>query len=882
MKKKTLLPPRWADRLLSWFCKNEVLENIQGDLYEMHQQRVSKLGRRKADLLFVQDVLTILRPRLIKSLEGGDHPDRYGIFRNHLASSARSIKRSALFSGINVVGLAISMSVGLLMIVLLSELHSFDRFHEKKDRIYRVATSRNALFKGEADYYASAPHYIADQIEAQIPSVEQVLVLDRGFTADLKTTDKGIAVRGYYATSTFFDVLSFKLRKGNPHTALLNPGAILLTETAAKKLFGDSDPMGKTVAVEGNQDFRVGMITGIIEDPPINSHLHFEALVSMSTMDNSLVYARRNLKNNPGNYAQSYVYLVLKEGADVAAIESMMATMMADQNARSAPNTLSLQPMHEFITRDAGYQPGPTFSKRKVDMMIGLTLIVLVSACFNYTNLSLVRALRRSREISIRKITGATRFQIFSQFITEAVLLSLVALIVGVGMFFIIRPGFLNLPNLTGGNRIMFLLDVSPIQLWYFFLFATAVGCIAGFFPALVLSKMRSSVLFNDAGKIKIVSGVRLRQILTTCQIALSIGLIMCAVIVRKQYNYVLNYDLGYNTENIVNINIHGNYINLLENEYAQLSEVVETSGSSVILGTRTLRPAEATSEDKHDTVMFSCNYIDSKYLDMHGFELIAGTGFKVPPKEGEIDSHIIVNERFLKALGLGTPEEAIGKYVWYFGEEKLKVKGVAKDFISMSLDAEAPEAFGFLNRAAEEHAVLGVKIVSDNLLATMQELEKRYRKIDPVHPFEATFYDDQIARTYEESKATYTIVSFLAILAISISTLGLLGIAVFTMETRMKEISIRKVLGAGLKNLILLLSRSFLIMIVTASMIAIPATLYIANDVILSKFLYRTNVGVIEMFSGLLIVLLIGAVTVAWQVRTAAVQNPADLLRDE
>ena len=300
MKTNQSLPPKWADRLLSWFCKEEVLENIQGDLHEVHQKRFNLLGRRKANLLYVRDVLSVLRPRLMKKSEGTHHLNQYGIFKNYLKTSVRSIKRNALFSGINVVGLAISMSVGILMIVLLSELHSFDDFNEKKDRIYRVTTSRKALFQGESEFYASAPHYIADQIEAQVSSVEQVLVLDRGMTADLKTEDNGIAVRGYYATASFFDVLSFKLKKGNPQTALENPGAIVLTESAAKKLFGDSDPMDKTINVEGNPDFKVGVITGIVEDPPINSHLHFEALVSMKTLENSLVERRRNFKNNPG------------------------------------------------------------------------------------------------------------------------------------------------------------------------------------------------------------------------------------------------------------------------------------------------------------------------------------------------------------------------------------------------------------------------------------------------------------------------------------------------------------------------------------------------------------------------------------------------------
>lgn len=875
------LPPKWADRILSWFCKEEVLENIQGDLHEVYQKRLHSLGRRKANMLYFRDVLTVLRPRLVRKTEGTHRLNQYGIFKNYLKTSIRSIRHNALFSLINVAGLAVSMAVGLLMIVLLSELISFDDFHAKKDHIYRVTTSRNALFQGEADRFASAPHYIADQLEAQASGVEEVLVLDREMTADLKTGDNGIVVKGYYSTPSFFDVLSFELKQGDPNTALKDPGSIVLTQSAAKKLFGDSDPMNKTITVESNPDFRVGVITGIIEDPPINSHLDFEALVSMKTIDNSLVERRRN-RRNPGHYAQSYVYVVLKEGTKASDVDATMADMMADYNSQHAPNRLSLQPMSDFVTGEAANQPGPGFSKKKIGMMIGLTLIVLLSACFNYTNLSLVRGLRRSKEICVRKITGANRVQLFSQFTTEAVLLSLFALVVGVGLFFLIKPEFLSLSYFNSGHRAMFTLNITAVQLLYFVLFAIAVGCVAGFFPALILSKLNARALFNDATKIRIFSGVKARQVLITCQVALSIGLIMCAVMAHKQYKYVLSYDLGYDTESVVNVTTHGDYINVLENEYAAIAGVAGTSKSSVTLGTRNLVPADAMSEDMSDTIMFSCNYIDHKYLKMHGFKLIAGTGFTNDTANEGVQHNIIVNERLLKELSLGSPEQAIGKQIWYFGEEKVTIQGVVANFVSMSLDAEAPEAFGFLNRPADENAILGVKIAGGDLLTTLQAMEKTYKKIDPVHPFEASFYDDQIARTYEDSKATYTIISFLAFLAISISTLGLLGMAVFTVETRMKEISIRKVLGAGISNLALLLSRSFLAMIAIAAVIAIPGSIYIVDHLILSQFIYRAEVGLFEVLSGSLIVLAIGIITVGWQVRTATVQNPADLLRDE
>lgn len=881
MNPKNSLPPRWADRLLSLICRKEVLENIQGDLHEIYQKRLSSLGKWKANLLYVRDVLSLLRFRLIKRFERGFILNHNGIFKNNLMISIRTIRRNALFSGINVIGLALSMSMGILMIVLVSELQSFDDFHEKKDRIYRVTTSRKPLLQGEAEVFASAPHWIADQIEAQIPGVEKVLVLDREMAADLKTREKGIAVGGYYATAEFFDVLSFHLTKGNPRTMFDDPGSIVLTEGAAKKLFGDSDPIDKILTVDNNPDFKTGKVTGVVEDPPFNSHLDFDVLVSMKTKENSLDSRRRNFRKNPRLYAQSYVYLFLAEDASVENIESAIANVVAIHNTSGVPHHYSLQPMKEFITGEAGLQPGPTFAKKRIDVMLSLTVIIVLSACFNYTNLSLVRALRRSKEISVRKIAGATRFHIFSQFMTEAMLLTLVAAIVGVGIFFFIRPEFLSLRSLTSGHQPMFLLNMLPNHFFYFLLFAFAVGCIAGFFPSVILSTLKVNTLF-DAGKLKLFYAINGRQILITCQTALSIGLIMCAVIVHKQYKYILNYDLGYNTENIINVTVNGEYIDLLENEFGNMAEVVEMSRSSMILGTREMLPGDAMPEDRSDTILFSSNYIDNRYLDMFGFELIAGTGFQAPLKEGEPQHAIIVNESFLKRLGLGSPQEAIGKNIWYFDESKLEIQGVVKDFISKSLNTEAPEAFGFLNGYGNHNTILGVKVTGNDLTATINKLEVAYRKMDPIHPFEATLYDDQIAKTYDDSRATYVVVSFLALLAISISTLGLLGMAVYSIETRRREICIRKVLGAQVRNVLMLVSARFITMIIIAALIAIPIAYYIIDKMILSEFIYRTKIGLFEILSGLLIVLIIAGLSIGWQLRNAVVQNPADSLREE
>ena len=650
------------------------------------------------------------------------------MIRDHFKIAFRILKKNSLFSSINIVGLAISMSVGILMILLISELNSFDNFHEEKDNIYRVTTSRT--FAGKRKYFAASSYYIGNQIKQQVPDVANVAIVGGRMLADLKTIEKDISIEGYYASSSFFDVFSFKLIKGNPQTALKNPNGIILTSSTAFKLFGNEDPMGQIIAIKGNNNFQNGIITGIIEDPPINSHMRFEALVSLKTLDNNIKDLGSDFKNDPGNFYFGYVYLILKDKAKKEEVEYAMNQLMSDYNAKNNKEVIhQLQPLSSFVTSDLFInRTGPSFSQRKIYIMMGLTFIVLISACFNYTNLSLARALRRSKEIGIRKVVGANRYQVFLQFIIEAIILSLIALIGGLIVFLLIKPGFLNLPNSTARGYQLFSLQMNYSLLLYFILFAIGIGFIAGFIPAIYLSKFKFSTIFNDASKVKIFSGIGLRRILTVFQFTLSIGLIMCAVLVRNQYDFALNYNLGYNTENIVNVKIKGDYAELLENEYAQMSAVVKTSKSSVILGEGSATMGIVATEDKSIETKILVNEVDNNYLDMHEFDILAGSGFLTPLSEGE-PKYIIVNETLVKALALGSPEESIGKNIWR-NENKLQILGVVGDFVNVSLNLSYANAFAFVQTNKIDHYLtLGVKIEGKDTHATLVELEEHYKK---------------------------------------------------------------------------------------------------------------------------------------------------------
>lgn len=862
---------------------------------EVFADHLSLYSVRKARRLYNIEVLKILRPALIRKLSGSQRLNQYGMFRNYFKTSIRSLKKNTLFSAINLAGLAISMSVGIMMILFLSELSDIDGFHEKKDQIYRVTSTERRGTQNQIIKNASASYFIGNQLKSEIPGIDEVVILQESRASfDLSSDQKATPIQGFYTGADFFEVFSFNLLQGNPQTVLREPNSMVITESAARRLFGDVNPMGKLISAKQDRfvqngraagvDFENGVITGVIQDPPHNSHLQFEMLISLSTLDRRAIAEERDIQNTPGNINYT-VYLVLNEQTDPKQVESACKSILEDYNASRAENPLihNLQPMDDFVTSDTYHSTAPSFSMERIYLMLGLTVIVLLSASFNYTNLSLARALRRAKEVGIRKVTGATRLQVFSQFMVESTLLSMLAMIAGLGMFYLIRPGLLNLAPSSLQGYDMFQLQVTGEHILYFLIFAMVVGGTAGFLPALFHSKSKAGIAFQDAVKTKIFSGINLRRILIVFQFALSIGLIMCAVLINNQYQYTLSYDLGYDTENVLTVDIDGDYIDLLQTEYASLPEVAESSKSTWVLGVGGdgLNAGMVQPENRQGRAISLINHIDMNYMTMHELEFLAGSNFPAPLAQSE-GIEVIVNQGLLKQLELGSPEEAIGKKLWCNGRQ-VQIRGVVKDVVTIGLTKKFLESFVFMQtNQPDQYKSLNLKVQSTDLVTTLNKLEDVYKTYDPVHPFKATFYDDRITASYKEHKATRTIISFLAILAISISTLGLLGMAVFTTETRMKEISIRKVLGAGIVHLMLLLSRSFIVLIVVAGFIAIPITLHIVDTQVLNSFWQRAETGIWEAVSGLTLVLLISILTIGWQIRQAAVRNPSDLLRND
>ncbi|MBO3700115.1 ABC transporter permease [Roseivirga sp. E12] len=874
MKNKSVHPPKWANRLLEWYCKPELFEDLQGDLYEYFERNLEAKGSRRARFNYVMDVLKFFKPYTVRKLEILGQLTQFIMFKNYFKTSIRSIGRNKLFSAINVFGLAISMSVCLLMITMFSEVKNYDRFHADHDRIHRVTNAQKYL-NNEPNLFASTSILAGRRLKEEVPGLEAATIITRSFSADAKIGDNTFPFNAPWADNDFFKVFSFNLLRGDATAALSEPYSVILTDETAEKFFPGQDPMDQTILMN-EQSYRV---TGVVEKPPFNSHFKFSALISFSTYEQQQKQTEEDWWLNWHNMWSNYAYFKLDKNTTIDQVQARLTSIADDENSRQGQTKifLSTQALTNIMSGpDLSNQLGESIGNEALWILGVLAFIVILSAGFNYTNLSIARSLRRAKEVGVRKVVGASKKQVFTQFTIEACIISVCSLILAYLLFFLLKPLFLNLsPEMQRSLK----LEHEPIMLLYFLLFAIVVGISAGFIPSLFLSRLRAIQVLKDASTTRLFSKINLRKVLIVVQFTLSLAFIISASIANRQFKYALNFDLGFDTENVLNISLAGNDPYLTKAVFEQIPEITDISMSSHVLSTGNRYANQAKSEDGLDSATVYLSQIDHKYIPLMGHELLAGTNF-VAKDRVEKEETVIVNETILNKFKLGTPEEAIGKVLKFGPTNSLIVQGVVKNFHYATLDSEI-ESFAFRHQP-QNAQMLNLKIMSENIIDTRRKIEEAWLEFDEVHEFRGSFYDDRIEAAYSEFEVMFTVVGFLAFITITISALGLLGMGVYTAETRLKEISIRKVLGASEGSLIRLLSRGFMWLLLIASLIAIPSTYYLFDSVLLSDQAHRADIGVMELILGVMVIFVIGFTTIGSQTWKAAKSNPAQTLRSE
>jgi putative ABC transport system permease protein len=802
---------------------------------------------------------------------------------SYLKTSVRSVRRNKLFSTINIVGLAISMSVGLMLIAFLHDLLSYDKFNEKGSRIYRV-TSHAKFREGYSENFATTSLRVGKLIQEKVTGVEDVTILRSDFSGDANVNDNVVPLKGMWAEPSLLRIFTLPLLKGDPASALVQPYSIVLTETSARKLFGAEEAFGKTVHFD-SLDYQV---TGILKDVPFFSHIHFESLVSFSTIEATKASERDFL--NWGNvWERNYVYLLLPESSDVADVQSQLDAICASENKTDdeAEIQLTLLPLHDIVLgKNLSNSIGQVVPPILLWIVGALALVVILSACFNYTNLSIARSMRRFKEIGLRKVIGAGRNHVRQQFLAEAIIVSLAALLLSFGLFWILRPQFMSIaPELLQ----MVKLEITIPMALAFIAFSTAVGLIAGISPAMFFANVSAMHALRDVTSVKVFRKLSLRRALVVLQYTLTLIFITSTVIGYVQYKNILAFDLGFNTENILNISLQKNKPDELIQRLKEMPEVAGVSQSRLLTSVGNFWGGFLKYKDQRDSSLVFTNIVDENYIPLHEYKLIAGQNFITRPVTKAATSELIVNEKTVRLYGIakGDPQKAIGEEV-LLDNRRLTIVGVIKDFHYGKLDEKIlPVAFtyltpdAFLTRDGRD-GLVNVRINTSSPTETMAKIREVWKSVDPVHPFQAEFYVDAIEDAYKELSAMIKVIGFLSFIAISIASLGLLGMVVYTTETRLREISVRKVLGASSGNLVLLLSRGFAVLLATSALIALPVTYIFFEKVVLTHFPFHNAIGIAELFGGLLAVLAIAFIMIGSQTIRAAQRNPAEVLKSE
>ena len=802
------------------------------------------------------------------------------MFASYIKTSGRSIVRNKLFSAINIFGLGVSMSVGLLMIAMLSDSYSYDKFHDKHSRIYRLISRYQPKGNNSVDLFASSSLRAAQAIKDSFSGAEDVAILRREFSGDLEVENKFIPLRGLWANESVFQVFSFELLLGNPASALRDPYSVVLTETAAKKLFGRIDVLGREVR-KGEEAYTV---SGVLKDVPRFSHFKFDVLASLSTFESQQKENAESMKWT--SMWDTWTYILVTEETDINTFKQSFDKLCAQENKASNNFSISLQlqPLDDIMTgENLSNQIGSVVGRTPVRIFLALAFVVLLSASFNYTNLSLARAFRRNKEVGIRKTIGAMKRQVMSQFIVESVAIALLALVFSILIFFFVRPHFISMEE---SLQELLVLQLSPQLIMSFIAFAIVIGVLAGLVPAMSFARVSAIHAFKNFAATTAIKGITLRKTLIVFQYCVSIIGITTTLVIYRQYKHYIHYDLGFSTANVLNIHLqesNGNRVKAerLKKVLQELHEVKQVSHSALISSLGNYWVADLKySKSPEDSGNVYYNLIDENYLPLHDYSLAAGRNFSYQVSDS-IETEVIVNKAVLKRfnIGGGNPDKAIGEVV-SIQRNNMTIVGVLEDFVyGKPTDNVNKEV---VMRYSKQPQYINVKIESTDWPATYSRIESIWKEIDPVHPFGATFYSQQIEDSFKGVKASVKVGGFLSALVICIASIGLLGMVIFTTEIRMKEVSIRKVHGASETGLLVLLSRNFLALLLIAACIALPLTYFFLDTVLLPNMGNPAPLRFVDMVGGALAVLLIALIMIASQTRKVARTNPADVLKIE
>ena len=865
-------PPRWLDQLLERFCAPHLLEEVLGDLHERYALNVQRVGETKARRRYGWEVLAYLRPAVIKR-RSFQHNKPIPMFSNYFQSAYRSLTKHIGYTIINIIGLAIGLTASLFIALYIFQELSYDRYHTKADRIYRVETQK--INPEGTSAYAGAPLGVATALRNDFSEVAQVatIVFYHNQLVDVPSDQTRFKESIAFTEPSLFSIFDYQWLVGDPQTALKEPNEVLLTERYARKFFGGvsdtdfSEVLGKVIQINREQNLR---ITGVLRDHPTLTSFPFDLIASLSTL--------KDLdRNGWGGWSDNdQTYILLAEGTYANELQSQFPKMLEKYKGEGA----SQEKGHQLVPLSEvhyNYNYSGQGGNRGTLYALGLIgLFLLTTACINFINLATAQASKRAKEVGVRKVLGSSRSQLIGQMMSETFLVTLSAFVVALAMVVLLLPVASALMEV----------DLSATSALHptFILFALGllftVSILAGWYPAWVLSGFRPVTALKSKMTHRQKSGFSLRQGMVTLQFIISQVLIIGTVVVTSQIHLFRDADLGFDKEAIITVSLPNQQpekLQRLRNQLLQFPEIrnVSFSANSASAESNYMRELVYKTGDREISIRAQSKLADDHFLDTYGIALLAGETLQ----ERDTTGQVIINEVLAQKMGFLHPQEAIGAYIDEV-DRKLLVQGVAHNFHVNSLHQNIDPTI--IEISPQHYYQASIKMQNgSNIRQTIQDIQDAWTVAFPEQLFGYQFLNETLAQAYEQENQAMRLLNTFAVIAIFISCLGLYGLVSFVAAQRTKEVGIRKIFGASVNHIVRLFSQEFIKLVLFAFVIATPISYYLVNQW-LQDFAYRIDIQWWMFAAAGILVLLIALLTVSFQSIKAALANPVDSLRNE
>lgn len=876
-------PPALGTFLLRMIYDEDLFDEIHGDLVELYEQRLEERGKFVASAYYLKDVILSARNHDLRRRKKYQTENNSGaMIRNYLKITLRTISKNKIYSTLNILGLALGMAACIFIMQYVAYERSYDKFHANHENLYRI--KYNHYRNGElAVECAAAVPRVGPFMKEKMP---EVIDFARAFPVSMVVSYNNINFREdrmHIADPSFLKIFSFPLIKGDVETALTEPNTVVISETAAKKYFGDEDPIGKMMRADGQYSMAV---TGVAKDVPDNSHIKFDFLISYQTLNNQT----DNQSEKSWGWYDFNSYVLLREGTDPNEFNRRFDEYLLDERAEdfekyNSRQEFPLQPITNIHLYSNLLQESEPEEQGDGDAVFFLSIIaifILVIAWINYINLSTARSIERAKEVGVRKVMGAFRRQLINQFLTESIVLNLLAFVTGL---LIVVTGISYFNGLTDSKlSLAFLFDGS---FWGFSLLIVLTGSLlAGLYPAFILSSYRPSQVLK--GKMTgNKGGIYLRKALVIFQFAASVCLIAGTIIVFQQLRYMSNLDLGFDmTETMVvkgpgvftADSLYPSTAQTFKNELLKNPEIKAVAAGSNVPGDEIfwangIKRLEEPDEARKTIYIAGVDY---DYFPAYEIEVVSGRNYS--RTYGTDTGAVMLNVAGTKFLGFQTPDEAIGQKVVWGGGEKTII-GVVEDYNQMSAKSKVePLLFPLIH--GRNFFTIKLSNPSD-YTSVITKVEDQYARFFPGNPVDYFFLDEFFNRQYQTDKKFSRVFTLFSGFAIVVACLGLFGLSSFNALQKTKEIGIRKAIGADIAHIVLLLSKEFIYLVLVANLIAWPATYFIMNNW-LDNFVYRIAITpLVFVLSGLL-VLVIAVITVGYKTIATAKSDPVKALRYE